>query len=84
MSGELAKAERLAREVVLRKGDWAMDHESLGLVMAELDRLRRVEAAVRDLFEVMPMAARCYLAEHHGEVNRVWLALDATLSREGR
>jgi hypothetical protein len=34
----LRKAERLAREVVLRKGDWTMEPELLAVLMAEYDR----------------------------------------------
>jgi hypothetical protein len=60
-------------------GTLLASYDARGKRIAELER---IEAAVRDLFEVMPMKARCYLAEHCGEVNRVWLALDATL-REG-
>ncbi len=65
----------------LRDG-WTPNSDAVRTLLAEYDRMRKIEAAVRDLFEVMPMAARLYLAEHHGEVNRVWLALDLTLSPE--
>jgi hypothetical protein len=44
VSEDLAKSERLAREVVLRKGDWTIDHESLAMLMAEYERRGQVEA----------------------------------------
>lgn len=62
----------------IENGEW-ISHQEAQAVLAELDRLRRVETAVRNLFEVMPMGARRYLAEHHGDVNRAWLELDLAL-----
>lgn len=49
---------------------------------ARIASLEAVVKAVRDLFEVTPMSARRLLADSHPEVNRAWLALDATLSPE--
>lgn len=46
----------------------------------EYERLRRIETAVRDLFEVMPMDARRYLAGYPN-VNRAWLALDVAIGK---
>ncbi|HEY2085491.1 MAG TPA: hypothetical protein VGH54_05580 [Mycobacterium sp.] len=48
---DLAKVERLAREVVLRKGDWTISPDELGELLAEYDRLQAVERAAAEFLD---------------------------------
>ena len=54
---------RLAREFVLRRGDWTLDHDSLAVLMTEYDRRGVVEKAAA----AFVLAGLCG-SDHHAQL----------------